>query len=191
MFATCTFCSLKGVKMESHTAVRTSNGRISCTVCKKSTPEIVGNLRSIFNEPQPIRDIVAELIATDDGSDSFHLTGITSGDGHGAVAQGLGPDDILTTVILACGNSKVEISYTGNDIKSAAESKGTYGSGYSFSRSYPAGVDKAALILESAGFSMVASDDASRMRHLTFVKGTPVQGKSAIIGIRAQMTWSV
>src|SRR3990167_3479476 len=122
---TCTYCELKGAAMDPHPAFTTRDGRISCIVCERSSMPLVGDARKIFSEPQLIRDLVAELISTSDVSNPpFTLNGIISGEGHGLVAHGLTLDDILTTVILSVRNVRVEISFTGHDIKFAEKPDG-------------------------------------------------------------------
>lgn len=184
MFSTCSFCSLRAHPQHERMAVRTSTGRITCMTCRKSTPAIEDDMRHIFNEPQIIRNLVADLIATDDGNESFLITGITVGEGHGAVAQGLGPDDIPTTICVAHAGVKIEISYSGNDIK-AAQSMGT-GEFYDKLPGVPESVHKAAQALANNGFYLTGRDLGSLLRHLTFRRGPRAANQRCV---SVNITW--
>ncbi len=194
--ATCPYGLLLGHDADSCRANKLADGRIYNVIFGRVSTTIPDSARKIFSEPLLVRLLVAELIAVQRFEDEpFRLTAVSSGDGVGAVAQGLGPEDVMTTVSLARGrfvDERIEISYTARDLEAAAVPEDSFGQAYDRSRialTVPVSIDRAAGELTKAGYRLVHADRDTVGSRLVFVLGRRIPGSQATFGARATLTW--
>lgn len=202
--AVCPIASLLGYDADGSRANQLNDGRVFSVFNGFSYPIEHGVAAAFAKLPDAMKNVVLSLIRKERKDEfPFRLASIQEGSGVGAVAQGFGPDDIATTIVLtrtpvdadACPYKveRIEITFTGNDLKSAAKSDEKVGADNLSRCSFPVpgATSEAFGTLVKQGFRLVHADAEGIAPRLVMVKGYRLPGKPTILGVRAQLSWSL